>query len=171
MDASTRRAAILKVLRSESPVTGTSLASRMGVTRQVIVQDMAVLRAQGERILATPRGYTLLRESPQAGVTALVAVVHSPEHTRDELYTMVDLGLEVVDVIVDHPVYGQLTGVLSLSDRAEVDQFMNTIVETKAGLLSSLTRGVHLHTVRGKDRRQIDALEEQLRKKGYLLAE
>ncbi len=171
MDASTRRSSIVQILQRESPVTGTALASQMGVTRQVIVQDMAVLRAQGERIMATPRGYTLLKETTPPGVTRLVAVRHDREHTRDELNTIVDLGLEVVDVIVEHPVYGQLTGILSLSSRADVDLFMKTIDKTSAGLLSSLTNGVHLHTVRGKDKRQLDALEEELRQKGYLLAE
>jgi hypothetical protein len=159
------------MLQRESSVTGAALAFRLGVTRQVIVQDVAVLRAQGERIMATPRGYTLLREALPPGVTKLVAVRHDREHTRDELYTLVDLGLEVVDVIVEHPVYGQLTGMLSLSNRAEVDQFMRTIDETSAGLLSSLTKGVHLHTVRGKDERQFEALEEELRRRGYLLTE
>lgn len=171
MDTETRRSSILSILRSESPVTGSSLASRMGVTRQVIVQDIAVLRAQGARILATPRGYTMLQESPPPGVTRLVAVKHDREHTRDELYTAVDLGVEVVDVIVEHPVYGQLTGMLSLSSRADVDQFMRKIDETSAGLLSSLTQGVHLHTVRVKDQAQFDALLEALGRKGYLLGE
>ena len=171
MDAEARRSSILNILRSESPVTGGSLAARLGVTRQVIVQDIAVLRAQGARILATPRGYTMLQESPPSGITKLVAVKHDREHTRDELYAAVDLGIEVVDVIVEHPVYGQLTGMLSLSSRADVDQFMRKIDETSAGLLSSLTQGVHLHTVRAKDQRQFDALLEVLKSKGYLLEE
>lgn len=171
MDSSTRRSNIMQVLQRESPVTGAALSSRLGVTRQVIVQDMAVLRAQGERIMATPRGYTLLKDPVPPGVTKIVAVKHGREDTCDELYTIVDLGLEVVDVIVEHPIYGQLTGVLSLSSRADVDQFMKTMEETSAGLLSSLTGGVHLHTVRGKDSRQFQTVEEELRKKGYLLAE
>lgn len=171
MDAAARRAGIMRVLNSEKTVTGSSLATQLGVTRQVIVQDMAVLRAQGERVIATPRGYTVLREASTSGIIKLVAVKHDREHTKDELYAMVDLGLEVVDVIVEHPVYGQLTGLLSVSNRAEVDQFIRTIDQTSAGLLSSLTNGVHLHTVRGKDKAQFAALEQALRIKGYLLSE
>lgn len=171
MDARTRRASIMGILLRESPITGSSLASRLGVTRQVIVQDMAVLRAQGERVLATPRGYTLLKDAGPPGMIKLMAVRHDREHTRDELYTIVDLGLEVLDVTVEHPVYGQLTGLLSLSSRAEVEQFMRTVEETRAGLLSSLTNGVHVHSVRGRDKSQFDAVEEALRKKGYLLTE
>lgn len=171
MDSAARRASIMRLLYSEQTVTGSSLANALGVTRQVIVQDMAVLRAQGERIIATPRGYTILRDMPGPGVTRLVAVKHDREQTRDELDTMVDLGFEVVDVIVEHPVYGQLTGLLAVSNRSEVDQFMRTIDQTSAGLLSSLTKGVHLHTVRGRDKSQFAALEDALRAKGYLLSE
>lgn len=171
MDAAERRAATIGILEKESPVTGSALASRLGVTRQVIVQDMAVLRAQGERIMATPRGYMMLEESAPPGFTRLFAVKHDREQTRDELYTVVDHGLEVVDVTVEHPVYGQLTGLLALSSRAEVDQFLRTIEQTSAGLLSSLTNGIHLHLVRCKDPGQFVALEEALARKGYLLTE
>ena len=58
MNAGERRERIVEILSSSTqPVTGTSLASVLGVTRQVIVQDVAVLRARGEKILATPKGY------------------------------------------------------------------------------------------------------------------
>lgn len=171
MDAAGRRAAIVAILDKESSITGSALSSRLGVTRQVIVQDMAVLRAQGERILATPRGYTRLAETPAPGATRLLAVKHDRDHTRDELYTMVDMGAEVLDVTVEHPVYGQMTGLLALSSRADVDQFLKTMEATSAGLLSSLTKGVHLHSVRCRTKTQLEALEEALAKKGYLLTE
>lgn len=171
MDAAGRRAAIVRILGDESPVTGSALSSRLGVTRQVIVQDMAVLRAQGEHILATPRGYATLPLQPSVGVTKLLAVKHDREQTRDELYTMVDMGAEVLDVTVEHPVYGQMTGMLALSSRSDVDQFIDTMDATKAGLLSSLTKGVHLHSIRCKTAAQLSALEQALAKKGYLLTE
>lgn len=171
MDAAGRRAAIVAILDKESHVTGSALSSRLGVTRQVIVQDMAVLRAQGERILATPQGYTKLADAVPPGTTKLLAVKHDRDHTRDELYTMVDMGAEVLDVTVEHPVYGQMTGMLALSSRADVDQFLRTMDATNAGLLSSLTKGVHLHSVRCKTAAQLAALEETLALKGYLLTE
>ncbi|MGE5580843.1 MAG: transcription repressor NadR [Bacillota bacterium] len=171
MDAASRRTAILEILQKESPVTGASLSSRLGVTRQVIVQDMAVLRAQGERILATPQGYTMLKDAPSPGFTKLIAVKHSRGDTRDELYTIVDHGGEVVDVTVEHPVYGQLTGLLAISSRSDVDRFMQRMEATKAGLLSSLTNGVHLHLVRCKDPGQLALVEDALARKGYLLSE
>ncbi len=171
MDARSRRAKILSILKEESPVTGSALSARLGVTRQVIVQDVTILRAQGEKIIATPRGYTVLDESPAQGVTKLVAVRHSPEETGSELYAMVDMGVEVLDVIVDHPIYGQLTGQLSLSSRRDVDAFLETLSATKAGLLSSLTGGIHLHTIRAKDATIIQAMEKELAGRGFLLPE
>lgn len=172
MEAHARRAEIMKILeKSGEPVTGTALSRKLGVTRQVIVQDIAILRAQNARILATPKGYTLLQDSNPRGIARLIAVKHTREKTRDELYTMVDMGVLVEDVIVDHPVYGQLTGQLSLSTREDVDDFMRIIEETGAGLLSSLTDGVHLHTVRGGSKQQLDRLESCLREKGFLLTE
>lgn len=171
MSGASRRARILAILQAESPVTGANLAARLGVTRQVVVQDVTILRAQGQKIIATPRGYTLLSDAVATGVTRLVPVRHSKEDTKDELYTMVDLGVEVLDVIVDHPVYGQLTGQLSLSSRRDVDDFMNTIAETKAGLLSSLTDGIHLHTVRARDEGALACMEKELKRKGFLLPE
>ena len=161
----------MKLLNEKSPLTGSYLATALGVTRQVIVSDITVLRAGGETILATPRGYTSVVEPLKRGVTKLVAVKHTPEETRDELLTAVEMGVEVIDVIVDHPVYGQLTGQLSLSSRADVISFLEIMEDTKAGLLSSLTDGVHLHTVRGRDISHLAKLESTLAGKGYLLTE
>mgnify|MGYP000899681275 FL=1 len=171
MDAKERRKRIVELLKQESPLTGSHLATVLGVTRQVIVSDIAVLRAGGETILATPRGYAAVAEPLRRGVTKLVAVKHTPEETRDELLTAVEMGIEVIDVIVDHPVYGQLTGQLSLSSKADVISFLEIMENTKAGLLSSLTDGVHLHTVRGRDTSHIARLEAALAKKAYLLTE
>lgn len=171
MDSAARRERIKDILGKESPVTGSALSSRLGVTRQVIVQDITVLRAQGERILATPQGYTVLRETPSPGFTKLIAVKHDRASTKDELYTMVDHGAEVLDVTIEHPVYGQMTGQLAISSRADVDKFMRTMDATSAGLLSSMTGGIHLHLIRVKNSEQIGEIEEALAAKGYLLKE
>ncbi len=171
MDSKERRRQIVNMLYKHSPLTGSQLAGRLGVTRQVIVSDVTVLRAAGETILATPQGYTAVIGPKQRGITKLVAIKHTPQETREELMTAVEMGLEVVDVIVDHPVYGQLTGQLSLKSARDVDAFLLTMEDSGAGLLSSLTDGVHLHTVRGKDRAHIEALEAELSKKGFLIPE
>lgn len=171
MNSEERRRKIMEILtQAGEPVTGSTLASNLKVSRQVIVQDIALLRAQGQKILATPGGYTVLEAEPAAGgIVKLVAVKHGRSETQDELYTMVDSGAEVIDVTVDHPVYGQLTGQLSLKTRSDVDRFIRTMEESGAGLLSSLTGGVHLHTVRVPDLETFERLEGALRSKGFLL--
>jgi transcriptional regulator of NAD metabolism len=171
METGERRRQILELLTSLcQPITGSALAARFDVTRQVIVQDVAVLRAQGLNVLSTPKGYIMLRDEP-VGITRILAVKHKRSETGKELYAMVDSKVEVLDVIVDHPVYGQLTGQLSLSSRNDVDSFLRTIENTNAGLLSSLTDGVHLHTVRSPNRQNLENLLSALRDMNFLLEE
>jgi transcriptional regulator of NAD metabolism len=169
MNTEERRQQIQKILRaSDQPVTGTELAHRLEVSRQVIVQDMAVLRAGGEEILASPQGYYLYRHVPQ-NQRAVVAVRHSPGQTEDELTALVDVGVEVVDVIVDHPIYGEQRGMLHIASREDVRQFIRQWQESGARLLSELTGGLHLHTLEARRPEQLDRAREVLRARGYLV--
>ena len=146
MDAQTRRQTIARRLeRSEGPVSATALAKECAVSRQIIVGDIALLRAGGLDIAATPRGYVL--PSHTAGVSYTLACKHSGEDMERELNAIVDQGCTVVDVIVEHPIYGQLTGPLRLSNRYEVAQFVARCRQEEAAPLSALTEGIHLHTV------------------------
>ena len=123
MTASQRREAILEELaRAEGPVSAGTLAGRFGVSRQVIVGDVALLRAGGAAVTATARGYVAERE--QAEPVRRVACRHTAGDMERELQIMVDNGCTVLDVIVEHPVYGQLTGALGLSSRYDVSQFV-----------------------------------------------
>ena len=116
---------IEEIKKSDKPVSASTLAKKLGVSRQIIVGDVALIRASGTNIIATPRGYIL--DSKQQNQTYTIAVNHSQEQMADELYTIVDLGGCAIDVIVDHPVYGQLTGKLHLSSRYDVDQFIKKV--------------------------------------------
>jgi uncharacterized protein len=145
-DRQTRQERLLAELsESNRPLTGTELAERCGVTRQVVVHDIAILRAAGVNIISTPRGYWV-QTTPSAKTTVL-SVCHLPELTEVELMTLVDFGIEVVDVIVEHPLYGELRGQLHLSSRRDVQLFLEKVASSDALLLSSLTEGFHLHTV------------------------
>lgn len=147
MDAAKRREHIINELKGRvSPLSATALASELSVSRQVIVGDIALLRARGERILATPRGYVLERGTVDKLYT--LACVHGIEGTEQELNIMVDNGCTVVNVIVEHAVYGQLTGALELSSRYDVQQFMQRLTENGSQPLSTLTGGVHIHELR-----------------------
>jgi transcriptional regulator of NAD metabolism len=169
MNTEERRQEIQTILgAADHTITGTELASRLQVSRQVIVQDIAVLRAGGEEILASPQGYYLYRYSPE-NQRAVVAVRHTPAQTETELTNLVDVGVEVVDVIVDHPIYGEQRGILHIASREDVQQFVKQWQESGARLLSELTGGLHLHTLEARRSEQLDRAREVLRTLRYLV--
>lgn len=146
MEAASRRQAILDRLRSaDRPVSASALAAGLNVSRQIIVGDIALLRAGGAEISATPRGYVLPRATD--GITRTIACRHTLAQTGQELDILVDNGCTVLDVIVEHPIYGQLTGQLQISSRYDVEQFLARIRDSDAAPLSMLTGGLHLHTL------------------------
>lgn len=146
MEAASRRRAILDRLRTaDRPVSASALAAGLNVSRQIIVGDIALLRAGGAEISATPRGYVLPRATD--GITRTIACRHTLAQTGQELDILVDNGCTVLDVIVEHPVYGQLTGQLQISSRYDVEQFLARIRDSDAAPLSMLTGGLHLHTL------------------------
>ncbi len=145
LDRGERQAQLRALLQAAtSPLPAAELAARFGVSRQVIVQDVAVLRAAGHPVLATPRGYIA---AVAARHQAVLAVRHGPEQTPDELYALVDAGVRVLDVIVEHPLYGELRGTLFLAARADVAEWLARARGCQAHLLSELTNGQHFHTL------------------------
>lgn len=157
---------IEEIKKSDKPISASTLAKKLGVSRQIIVGDVALIRASGTNIIATPRGYIL--DSKQQNQTYTIAVNHSQEQMADELYTIVDLGGCAIDVIVDHPVYGQLTGKLHLSSRYDVDQFIKKVNNNQAKPLSQLTDGLHLHTIQCPNEDTYQRIVSALDEKGYL---
>ena len=167
MDAHSRRTAILSRLEAaRQPVSAAALAAEFSVSRQSIVGDIALLRAGGAAVSATPRGYILDRGAP--GLRRTLACVHSAADMAAELYAMVDNGCTVLDVVVSHPVYGQLTGQLQLSSRYDVDHFVARIGEEQAPPLSALTGGVHLHTLLCPDEAAFRRVRDALSGLGFL---
>lgn len=167
MTAAQRRAQIARILeQSHSPVSASSLAARLGVSRQVVVGDVALLRAAGSEILATPRGY-LARQAP--GLHCTAACRHDDARLKEELYLVADCGCGVLDVIVEHPVYGQLSGQVQVFSRADADAFCSALANNAAGPLCSLTDGVHLHTLSCPTEAHRDRVLAALRQGGFLL--
>ena len=142
-------------------MNATALARGLDVSRQVIVGDIALLRAVGTPIEATPRGYVLSRP---AGVSGQVVCCHSSGDMETELNTLVDLGCVVEDVSVEHPVYGQLTGRLQLSCRADVACFLEKVRSCAALPLSALTEGIHTHRLRCPDGETLERARAALRR-------
>ena len=167
MKAENRREAILALLqKSVSPLSAAALAKEYGVSRQVVVGDVALLRALGHEISATPRGYVLERDTGM--LLRTVATVHSAEDTKLELDIIVDNGCTVKDVIVEHPIYGQLIGSLELKSRYDVKAFLLRSAESEAQPLSSLTDGMHLHTLLCPDEDSYKRVLEELKQAGLL---
>lgn len=165
MNAAQRREKILDTLmQAAGPVSASTLAASLGVSRQIVVGDVALLRASGTQIDATPRGYRL--HTAATGYTGIVACVHSTsEQMRQELYTIVDNGGAAMDVIVENALYGEIRGNLNIASRYDVDAFLRQAAHSPESLLSRMTGGVHLHTLHCPDeetfRRITAALEAQ----------
>ena len=167
MDGEIRRREIVKRLReTEKPISATRFAKAFDVSRQIIVGDVALLRATGVEIVATARGYML--EQPLEGIERKSACQHTPEQTREELSVIVAKGGEVVDVSIAHPLYGELIGSLRIQSEKDIDKFMDKYQKEHATLLSVLTGGVHLHTIRCADEETFQEIKEALRKKSIL---
>ena len=173
MSAIERREKLLEILENSSiAIKGTYLAEKFGVTRQVIVQDIAILRARGITILATPQGYLFPSKADSTLLRKTIASTHKGyEDMEDELKTIVDLGGRIVDVIVDHPLYGEIYSPINVGSRYELDEFMKNIRSTKAEPLSSLTNGLHLHPIEIKDEKTYSLIIKALKEKNYLFEE
>lgn len=167
MEGKERREQIIKLLSTQGEaISGTKLAKMTGVSRQVIVQDIALLRAVNKNILSTTKGYIWFCPNEKK-VNRTFLVSHNQEQIRDELNTIVDCGGRVLDVIVDHEIYGPITVDLILGSRKEVDDFVKRV--ENAMPLMRLTNGEHYHTVEADREDILNHIEEQLLKKGYLL--
>lgn len=150
MTTQERRAAVLAAIQaSQTPISAKTLAHQYQVSRQTIVGDIALIRAQGVNVIATVSGYYLQTDQQrQAAYRGQVVCQHTPAKTRAELTAIVQNGGRVVDVTVDHPLYGELTGQLGIASLTDVQQFMQKIkANPQQHLLATLTNGVHLHTI------------------------
>lgn len=171
MKGEERRDKILSILiETSSPIKGAELSTRFSVSRQVIVQDIALLRAEGRDIIATPQGYVLIPE--KAGIIRkIVAVKHGEGEIEDELKTIVGLGGSIIDVTIEHKLYGEITGKLMLKSMYDVEQFLSKLKEEGSKPLSQLTEGVHIHTLEADSRDIMNRIVEMLERKGYLISQ
>ncbi len=169
MTGKERRKKIIEVLQnSEEAVSGTELAKRLNVSRQVIVQDVALLRAVNRNIISTTKGYVLYYQEQQK-VNRCFLVKHTDDQIKDELYTVVDNGGKVLDVIVMHDIYGEISTGLIIKNRKDVYDFVEKLRGHNTTPLMELTGGVHLHTVEADSEEILDSIEKKLKEKKYLI--
>lgn len=169
MKALDRRKAIAnRLLSANGAVSGSTLSEEFGVSRQIIVQDIAVLKGCGYDILSTHNGYVIQKSPLKERVFKLH---HTTEQTEDELNTIVELGGTVVDVFVWHKVYGKVAAPLNIFSRLHVKQFIEGVRSGKSSELMNITGGYHYHTVRADSEKILDTIGKALKKKGYIAPE
>ncbi len=167
MSGADRREQIVKeIFQSDSPISAAKLADKYSVSRQVIVGDVALIRAAGYDIVATNRGYII--NSP-AKFSKIIKVFHSDEQLRDELETVIDLGGCVENVIVNHKLYGRLEAPLNINSRLKISEFMEGILSGKSSPLKNITSNYHYHTITAENEKSLNLIEQALNKKGYLV--
>ncbi len=164
-----RRAFLTDLLKNtQQAITGTDLAKQTNVSRQVIVNDMALLKARNEPIIATSQGYMYLQAEKDIYFEKQVASHHTEERTEEELQLLVDAGVTVKDVTIVHPVYGDLTASIMVSNRYDVQQFIKKMQATAASPLLSLTEGAHLHTLVADSEEKLNRAIQTLQLNGFL---
>lgn len=161
-----RRYEILNLIKSmKEPISGTELAKKFDVSRQVIVQDIALLRAENYDIFSTTRGYIY---KATKFFSKVFPVCHSDNQIEDELNTIVDLGGIVDDVFVQHEIYGNLKAELGINSRRKVQELIKAIENGESIPLKNLTYGKHFHTVYSDSEEVLELIEKELKVKGYL---
>jgi transcriptional regulator of NAD metabolism len=167
MKVENRRKGIINLLLAEKgPISGGDLSNKFGVSRQIIVQDIAMLRARGFDITPTHNGY-VIRSSPL--VERVFKLRHKSEETEDELSLIISLGATVADVYISHDVYGKVSANLSISTPADLKRFVESLQSGESAELMNITGGFHYHTVRAETDEILDKVEEALKARGYLV--
>ena len=169
MKAGERRREIALLLKSaRQPVSGSELSAKFGVSRQIIVQDISLLKAAGYEIIATHNGYVLLHAPLCERVFKLH---HTTEQTEQELMLIVGLGGTVFDVFVWHRVYGKMEARLNISTEEQVKRFIDGVRSGKSVELMHITGGYHYHTVLADTPDTLDRIEAALKKSGFIAPE
>lgn len=166
MNSLERREYILKTLETKNePVSGTTFANELSVSRQVIVQDIALLKNSGHPIISTHNGYILKNDNRPRRI---FKVYHTDEETQEELNLFVDLGGKVEDVFVYHKVFGVVKGVLNIKSRRDVELYIESLRSGKSTQLKNITSNYHYHTVSADDTNTLDIIQEKLYERGFL---
>ncbi|MBZ6527455.1 transcription repressor NadR [Aerococcaceae bacterium DSM 111021] len=175
MKAMDRRDAIVSILeQSTTPIKATDLATQFAVSRQVIVGDIALLRARNIDIIATNQGYILaatMKAAASGRYRGKIACLHTAEQAEEELRIIIDAGGTIEDVEVEHPVYGVLKASLRLNSDEDIQDFIYQMSQHEGEMLSSLTNGIHIHTITTPSKKEFDQIKAALNEAGILLNE
>lgn len=168
MEGNARRDNLISILSEQTePISGTELSRKLGVSRQVIVQDIALLRVSEINIISTTKGY-LLYQPDRSKVRRTFKVKHTTEQIEEELCLIVDHGGKVLDVLVNHGLYGEIATDLIIRNRQDVYQFVQKVKERQIKPLKELTDGIHHHTVEADSEETLDRIGAALQNKGFI---
>ncbi len=166
MNGETRRNEIINVLLSaDVPVSASTLAKQFGVSRQVIVQDIALIRAAGNEIISLSRGYKI---SSSKMCRRVFKLHQTDDSVEKELNLIVDNGGVIIDVFIYHRSYGMVRANMNVKNRADVQCFLNDLKTGKSSLLSNATSGYHYHTVEAETEQILDSIQSALEKEGFI---
>ena len=170
MTGEERRINILRKLQeTDTPLSGTALAKLFHVSRQIIVQDIALMRAENYGILSTNRGYLLRSNKAENTQPKRVFFVkHATDQVLDEFKTIIDFGGKILDVAVEHELYGQISIDLMIETESDAVDFYAKLKTCKDNPLKVLTDDCHYHTVSAPSEKLLDLIEQDLSSKGYL---
>ncbi|MBM7558455.1 transcription repressor NadR [Marinitoga litoralis] len=158
---------ILNILMNrDTPIKGKELAEIIGVSRQMIIQYISKLKTEGYNITSTRDGYILEREK---GIRKMIAVKHSSDEIEDELFSIVKAGGKILDVIVEHPIYGEIKGRIDVENENDIIKFLSLLKTTHATPLLELSNGIHIHTIEVKDDETFEKVKNAIKK--YLILE
>lgn len=167
MKAEKRREEILSLMgNTENPLPASVLAERFAVSRQVIVQDIAILRVGGYDITATNRGYVL---TTKVRAVRVFKCRHTFNEIVDEGVLIIEAGGRVEDISVNHRVYGRISARLDLYNRMHVEELYRSLVSGASKPLMSVTDGYHYHTVSADSEETLNLIESKLRSAGFLI--
>lgn len=168
MNGEERREKLIQQIKTaKSPLSGTQLAKQFNVSRQVIVNDIALLRASHIDIISTNRGYLI---NTPAYSKRIFKVKHDDAAFEDEMQTIIDAGGKLQDISIDHPVYGRICASLEIYSRNDIVKFKEKMQSGHATPLCKITSGVHYHTVLAYSEEILNDVSEALRQKGFLLS-
>ena len=169
MDSKKRREDIfLRLTKSNKPIKGIEFASIYNVTRQIIVKDIALLRAEGNKIISTPDGYMVVKKENK--FRSLIVVSHDESRMKEELEVIIKYGGSVEDVIIEHPIYGDIRATLMIKNLNDLNKFIYKYNNNKTNLLSLLTNGIHIHTISCDSEENIELIKNELNERGFIVS-
>ena len=150
---------------------GKMLSKNVGNGKKILyVSDPTVDGLYGETVKAQIEGVGRLKTEYIENNTISFAMNMAERVIATDIECVVGVGGgRVLDVQVEHAVYGIISAKLSIASRYDADEFVRAASNSSVSQLSDLTGGVHTHTVAARDEETFQRITERLRELGILV--